>query len=57
MGYICLNHPKRKGRVYYKEISPKVWECPICKQRYHEFGYEEEPILYGDYCNIRLRCG
>jgi hypothetical protein len=35
-----------------KEISPCVHECPICKRRYHSFGYDNTPVLYGDHSNL-----
>jgi hypothetical protein len=51
MGYLCISSNHCES---YIEISPLVWECPICKRRYHEYGYENTPILLGDYSNIKV---
>jgi hypothetical protein len=51
MGYYCVKCDKD-----YINILPLVWECPICKARYHEFGYDELKEPYGgDYCNIYFK--
>jgi hypothetical protein len=47
VGFYCVECDTR-----YVKIHPYVHECPVCKKRYHEYGYENSPLLIGDYSNV-----